>query len=382
MSESFTEVTRKSWGSRLKGAFGGILFGIILIIGSIWLMSWNEGRTIKTKRALNEGAAMVVSIGSQEVLTKNENKLVHLSDMAKTKAILKDELFGVSVNAIQLQRSVEMYQWEEKSESETEKKVGGAEETKTTYSYYKAWSGSLNNSSDFKVAEGHQNPAKFPYDDKSVTATEVSVGSFMLSGKLISSISGLTSYDISKLNVSGIANAKIIGDKIYIGKGSEQNPEIGDVRISFSVVLPKTVSVVAMQSKSTLVPYMASNGKDISMLNIGTLSADEMFARAKKTNKLTGNLLRLLGLVLLIGGFNLIFRPIAVFADVVPFFGKIVRFGTGMLSFLLGLIIGLITIALAWIAYRPMVAIPLLLIALVLIVLSFIRARKKKLAVS
>ncbi|MBN1186742.1 MAG: TMEM43 family protein [Bacteroidales bacterium] len=382
MSDTFTEVTRKSYGSRIKGAFGGILFGLILIIGGIWLLSWNEGRTIKTKRALNEGAEQVVSVDASTILPGNENLLIHISGMAETSVTLTDSKFGVSANAIHLKRDVEMYQWVEDSESKSEKKVGGAEETSTTYTYKKEWSGSLSNSSDFKKPEGHTNPSAMPYDDDMVSAADVFIGKYKLSTNLISSISGYEPLDISSLNVSNIPDAKLEGNRIFIGKGSEASPEIGDVRINFSIVSPKVVSAVGKQTASTISSFTVSNGKDISMLYVGNLTADEMFTKAKKSNKITGYLLRLLGLVLLIAGFNFIFRPIAVLSDVVPFFGRIVRAGTGFLSFILGLIIGLVTMALAWIAYRPIVAIPLLVGAAALLVWSIIRSRKKKLAVS
>ena len=39
-----TEVSVESWGSRLGGAFKGILVGIILFILAFPLLFWNEGR--------------------------------------------------------------------------------------------------------------------------------------------------------------------------------------------------------------------------------------------------------------------------------------------------------------------------------------------------
>ena len=96
MSDSFTEVTHTSWLSRIKSAIGGVFFGLILIIAGIILLSWNEGRTIKQKRALNEGKNLVVSISSTGIDGANEGKLVHLSDMANTDNILNDAVFGIS----------------------------------------------------------------------------------------------------------------------------------------------------------------------------------------------------------------------------------------------------------------------------------------------
>ncbi|MEJ1975927.1 MAG: hypothetical protein WDN49_07265 [Acetobacteraceae bacterium] len=54
--DSFTTVSSESWLSRLMGAFVGILIGLLLIPGAIWLIAWNEGRAVDTARALAEGS--------------------------------------------------------------------------------------------------------------------------------------------------------------------------------------------------------------------------------------------------------------------------------------------------------------------------------------
>ena len=58
-NDSFTEVTHQSWGSRLGGAFKGIVFGIILFIVSFPLLFWNEGRAVKRHKTLEEGGGAV-----------------------------------------------------------------------------------------------------------------------------------------------------------------------------------------------------------------------------------------------------------------------------------------------------------------------------------
>ena len=60
MSEGdFTEISSQSWLSRMKNAIVGVLIGIILVPGSIWLLSWNEGRSVQTYRSLSEGSGVV-----------------------------------------------------------------------------------------------------------------------------------------------------------------------------------------------------------------------------------------------------------------------------------------------------------------------------------
>ena len=52
--------------------------------------------------------------------------------------------------------------------------------------------------------------------------------------------------------------------------------------------------------------------------------------------------------------------PLAVIADFIPFLGSIVRMGTGIVAFFLAIVVGTITIAIAWFYYRPLLAIGIL----------------------
>src|SRR3970040_2238404 len=160
--DSYTEVTRKSWGSRLQESIKGVVFGFLLFVGAFPLLFWNEGRAVRRAMTLEEGAGVVVSCSADGVENANDRKLVHMTGEATTTETLSDSDFGVSVPAIKLERRVEMYQWKEGKHSETRTKVGGEEETVTTYTYDKAWSPDVINSSSFKKRAGHENPSAMP----------------------------------------------------------------------------------------------------------------------------------------------------------------------------------------------------------------------------
>ena len=87
-----------------------------------------------------------------------------------------------------------------------------------------------------------------------------------------------------------------------------------------------------------------------------------MFEKAKTDNANLTWILRLIGSVLLIMAFSMILKPLSVLADVVPLVGNIVEIGTGMVGFLLGSIVALVTIGIAWIFYRPLLGLVLLVI--------------------
>lgn len=91
-------------------------------------------------------------------------------------------------------------------------------------------------------------------------------------------------------------------------------------------------------------------------------------------------ILRLVGFVMMVIGLMLIANLFSVLASIVPFFGDIVGAGTGILAFLIALPLTLVTIALAWLAYRPLIGIPLLLAAvgsIVFGIMKLIKSRKK-----
>src|SRR4051812_2293804 len=184
MSDTFTEVSTKSWGSRLVESIKGVLFGLVLILGSGVGLFWNEGRAVQTQRSLTEGAGVVIDIDSARVDPVNEGKLVHVSGDMRAPAPVVDPDFGVSANGLRLVRSVEMFQWKEDKKTETRKNLGGSEETVTTYTYTKEWATNRIDSRDFRQQDGHVNPP-LRYQASAVLARDVSLGAFRPTARVI-----------------------------------------------------------------------------------------------------------------------------------------------------------------------------------------------------
>jgi hypothetical protein len=128
------------------------------MVASFVVLFWNEGRSVRTARALAEGKAAVVSIDAGRVDAARDGKLVHVSGLATTDQTLKDPQFRVSAPAIRLQRIVKMYQWRERSETRTQRTLGGGQEQVTTFTYAKDWSDTPIDSTRFKKPAGHENP--------------------------------------------------------------------------------------------------------------------------------------------------------------------------------------------------------------------------------
>jgi Transmembrane protein 43 len=82
----------------------------------------------------------------------------------------------VEANAVKLKRKVEVYQWEEKSESRSTDNYGGSETTTTTYTYSKKWSDRKIDSTSFNDATNYSNPVVWKYDPATKEASGVTLG--------------------------------------------------------------------------------------------------------------------------------------------------------------------------------------------------------------
>jgi hypothetical protein len=377
-----TEVTSQGWLSRLGGAFKGILFGLVLIAIAFFLLFWNEGRAVERHKTLKEGAGAVVSVPADRVDPAHEGDLVHLTGRAETDEVLSDETFGVEARALRLEREVEMYQWKEDRSSETKKKVGGGTETTTTYTYEKTWSERPIDSSGFKETAGHQNPGSMPWQSAEQTAGRVTLGEYRLPTSLVRRIDRWEELPIgsaSALPWEIQRRAELHGSGLYFsesGDGSPSSPEIGDVRVSFRVVKPTEISVVAQQTGQTLQPFQAEAGGTIELLQVGTVAAAQMFEAAERQNTMLTWALRLGGLLMMAFGFGMVLRPLSVLADVLPPVGSLVGVGIGLVSFLLAAFFSLVTIAVAWVFYRPLLGVTLLVVAVAVVVYLVVKARK------
>ena len=366
MADAVTEVTGKSWFGRIWESIKSMLFGVVLFLASFVLLFWNEGRAVVTARSLAEGSKAVVSVDAAKVDPQNENKLVHFTGLAATTDVLRDGVFQVSAPALKLQRKVEMYQWLEDKKSETRKKVGGGEETTTTYTYNKQWSDTWHDSSYYKEFADHANPRK-AVENSTQVAAKITVGAFTLSSGLVAQIGSPEPLALPADAPETLPDGfKKTGAGYYRGEKPDQ-PAIGDLRVSFAVVKPQEVSVIAQQAGGALRPYATAAGRNLEMLTPGNHSAAEMFQTAATRNAHLTWILRLVGFLAMWFGLMLVLNPFKILADFIPFFGSLVGAGLMLVTLVLALPLSLLTIAVAWFAYRPLLSIGLLALAAVLV---------------
>ncbi|WPB85888.1 TMEM43 family protein [Sediminicoccus rosea] len=348
---SFTEVTHQSWFQRLGNALVGILFGLILLPVAGFLLFWNEGRAIQTARSLDEGAGVIRTVSPDRPDPAHEGMLVHVVGPTRVARTPRDPDLQVvpPEGTLRLTRTVEMYQWQEQTSSETRTRLGGGQETVTTYSYRRVWAEGRFDSANFRQPDGHQNP-QARYATRSFNAERVMLGGFQISDTQLNGVPTETPLSIPGGNADGGR---------YIGQ-DPGNPRVGDLRITWRVANPGALSVIGAQMGDGFGPYATRAGDALFMIQPGRVPAAVMFQQAHDENRLFTWLMRLAGLVLMFLGFLVIFNPFRVLADVVPFIGSIVGFGTALLAAVLALVIAPTIMAIGWLFYRPLVGIAIL----------------------
>jgi Predicted multitransmembrane protein len=352
---AYTETTRTSYGKRLGNSLGGIVTGLLLFVGGTVLIWWNEGRAVKTDKMLKEAQGQVVEMPDiSRIDPAYEGKLIHAVGMATTADSLVDSQFKIGTRAIALRRDVEYYQWVEHAQSESKDKLGGAQETTTTYTYDLQWVSTPVNSAEFHDPDYRsENFVRENVESDVKYAQNVSFGAFRLNSDQIRSISGSTPLAVVDSTGSNV---------IYIGKDPSK-PDVGDVKITFTQVKPAEISIVAAVSGDSFTSYTAKNGKTFSALRMGNIPQEQIFESEHATNKMMLWLFRILGFFLIMAGLRSIFSIVETLFKVIPFLSRIIGWGVGLVCGVVAFVWTLIVAAIAWIAYRPVVAIVLLVIA-------------------
>ena len=149
---------------------------------------------------------------------------------------------------------------------------------------------------------------------------------------------------------------------LYFGR-VPGSPEVGDVRVTFEKVVPAKVTVMAVVDGNTFKPFKAKNGKRFQTLVMGQKSGDEIIDAEKEANNMILWFLRIVGILMVIGGLKGIFGFIETIFKVVPFVAGIFGWGIGIVCTVIGIAWSLIVIAIAWLFYRPLLGISLLVLA-------------------
>ncbi|MDH4182632.1 MAG: TMEM43 family protein [Nitrospinota bacterium] len=240
-------------------------------------MPWWVGRTYATyaKRisALAEGEDLLAASSASPCSQASDGKIVYLTAPMKPESPAQDPLTAVAAKAIALERKVEMLQW--KREMPGMKYFTGS-------SYAKVWSEEAID--DAGYPEKYRNPGPMPYKSATIPAERVTVGCMDISTEMAQKVYHPAPLGLSDSMADEASRrlgrpARRVDGYLYIGHSPAREPAIGDIRISYQYAPARLqVSAIAMQGPGPiLVPFTASNGEKIAIINSGQITADQLW---------------------------------------------------------------------------------------------------------
>ncbi len=355
LTTNFTQRLQQSRMVILLLTIIGLFLGLWLCITAIISLMTQESEIIYQVKTLTEGKNSVIQVDVDQINMNNNNKLIHIAGEPTVDEIITDKIFKLEVfNVIKLQRIIQAYQWQENSE----------------HNYNKVWSEQFIDSKKFHDHKYH-NPI-IPFISKLFIAKQVILGDFIVSNQLINKMDHYQKLPMKGLwqeqkNLRKILPNKqqhFIEGKYYIGENPEQ-PQIGDLKISFIAILPENISIIAKQ-QSQLSPYKTKIGGSIELFEYGILTSERMFRNAR-TALFANNLkLRLENMLTIFIGVYVIFHVLWM---VSPSLLNLKNFRSWLFALIIAMALTLFVIAVNWHDYNSIVGKVLFIVSIAILYL-------------
>ncbi len=339
----------------LASSPAGVVGGFIFLAASVSLLWWNEDRTVQADRALGE-ASIAVSTAPELAEPGNEGRLVHVSgEVHVTLPVQDSDLDLVFDNTLAVSRTVEMFQWIEMAAAPSERE----QIPRQPATYKLGWSSDWQDSSRFHDPDTHANP-KLQLTSQNWTASDAKLGAFALNEAALANLEAATPLTPA----TALAGWTKFGTDFYLSLNPAR-PTLGDLRVRYAVLkAPAHISILAQQTGNGFTPYKLRNGDDLFVVQLGAQSADQLFDSRKQIDSILTWVLRGAGMLMLWIGFTVIVGPMKSRAAALSFPGRWRSVSSVSNALVLTVPLGLSTIALAWLFYRPIMAATLMIVGL------------------
>lgn len=327
---------------RFISSIFGMLIGFALFLGAFVLLWINEGRVDLSKIADD---AVPVTAGALD--PAQEGQLVAVSGTLRGDEQLGDSPYLRPGPYLELERVAEMYAWEEDEDNDN---------GSTSYSYRRTWTSSPQDSSTFQRPNGHFNPP-MAVKGASYRAGRAWVGDYEL---VPEQIFFMHPEWLSLTPEITVDRRPVVDDYIFLGKGSLNNPEVGDIRLSYRA-FPAGGSGTAFgrQEGGQIVTYRHDDGET---LLYRAYAMDREGALADMHREYLTNLwlTRGGGFLMMWIGMLLFLGPLRRLLDFIPLVGRAGNFLIGVITFLIALFLSLVTIVVAFVAHNLLLLITIL----------------------
>lgn len=267
------------------------IVGVLLLLAGLALLIWNEGKVDYSQIAVTS-----VEIDSETPPADNSfaGKLVSVSGLLTTVDLISDGQYLKPSSYVALERTVEMYAWAERKN------------TDETYSYEKAWLRGPDDARTFANPQGHENPVMAVREFKT-KANNGKVGAFSVDMASVT-LPGFSPLQLTADKVISYPGVQIAGDDyLFVGRGTSYAPEIGDLRIKYSVLesnIPATV-FGALRGKS-IAAFTDEQGVSFHQIYRGNRT--QALSAIKSQQEAMTWVARVIGLLVLWGGLIPIFK--------------------------------------------------------------------------
>ena len=328
-----------------RNPFVGIIFGIGLFFGSFVLLYLNEGRVDLSKIADDS-----ISVNSETVDIANQEKLIAVSGILHSDDPIGDPELLTTNDYLQLERSAEMYAWSEDVDED--------EDTGTkSYSYSKGWESNPENSQNFNNSNGHFNPP-MKYRDEEFTASTLTLGQYSANPNSLF----FMKKESLQLTEGMLLDGRVAEDYIFIGKGTLNDPEVGDLRVSYKAfVNDQQVTLFGEQYENQIRPF---SHKDTILYRVYPSDRETAIA-SMRTEFLT--LLwsfRVGGLFMMWFGLLAIVSPLTRLLGYVPLVGEAGRFLISAMAFGIAFVLSLTTVIISAIIHSPIALLTIMVLTI------------------
>ena len=432
-----TTFTTKSKNEKGFG-IGEFILGLFMLPFALVLLWKNEKKLVTYAKVITQARSSVREVDFAGVTEEENLALVHGEGETEQKETLADQKFKVEVeNSYRLVRTVEMFQWQE---TRHEEKQG--DQTRIWYSHSKSWSSSKIDSASFHEQAGHENPsASWPFVSETITAQNVTIGKFRLNHAQISRLGtearvfnfkddGAAAIEetLSPLEQNNFAAFAVKGAYLVSSatEHTNESEHVGQYRVKFHFNEVGKTTVMSQAIKDDegqftfrkwnpsklQVAYGISTDADsdgpcaslaccylckcvncclnamfeevIDVCRDGKLAAEEYFKSQDEALDTAAKVIRPLGIFLTMFGIYCLFAPIIQTLAWIPLIGGLLSTVAAVAAFIVAFIIGgtlsTLTIAIAWVFFRPLVGIALLTLTSVGVYLIFFLDWEKVLA--
>lgn len=323
-------------GSKGAGKIGGLV-GLAMFAGAAAAMWWNESRTVNQAAAIAELSKNAIEVSAAQLDPAREGKAIYVSGNLETDAGVFDTTFNLGGdNVLVINREVEMYQWVKKRRNKRD-----------------VWEEEWSEDSE-SDGGGHTNPA-FPVQGGYFAATDAHLGAIHIPEAQVMQLDANEAIQLPAELAPELSNDgwRVEGIGLYRGTGSPGSPQIGDVRIKFTMMSERVVSAMGTLKGGNLERYMAKNGVDVFFIEEGKLEPKILVEHAQSSNTTMAYIIRGSAAAAMALGLGIAFSGFMSWLTWIPVLGPMIERFAFWLGSLIGGTLALIVFVGAWLWTHP-----------------------------